>query len=964
MATKPFDQSAFDQLNTSMGALESSLASSPTAYTNNVEPTRTDLSQEAQLKNIQNRIAQMASQKKREEWYGPDQNEESSTAGTNVGLIGRGLNALATPLYATVGGVEAILGKGTKQGFANIGANITEKGTFGDLLEKYGAPQTGLGKLLFTMPLGLALDIAGDPVSMVTMGTTSLIPRLGYGVVKGSKVGGLGAGLMAAKEGLVSKAASGASTSLGLMGGIAKAGEKLGKVAKVGDITSSKLAEMSSSLGKVAANRAELYNQLVGRNVLDLATNPNKIRVGELFEAGLEKLPYGKDLVRTLSYNPAEWFRVAKIRDKVEALVDIEKKGGNISNLSALKGIEKEDAITALFKAAESNAPKKRVVSIFKEGKEIGEDVAQKWKSLDSVENAQRLLGEAGIEAELDQIKKAYSRLGMNQTGVQWYDDAISKAKEFKIKNVPVVEKILDAYESFVSIFKTSKIGLSPVAWTNAIVGNPTMAAMGGVNITNPRYMQSVNAARKLLAGNQSPEFIMKELIENPAWKSFIGEYPGVFEKTFGFKGGLLGTKIKDISMGVAKKGETVPSSITAQLYKDVAAGKGVSPYQMATGMGANEFASSKWLNTFKEGLAEKAAKGSYSAKVLDIALNTSMSKYERIDQSFKLGTALHLSNNGVGEGELLKLARIVKMDKMDITKVGTKTGFLYKLSPERATELANEIYMNYAAMPGAVKVLRSAPLFGSPFASFLYAMVGKTAKTAAYNPAIFNKVNFLLDEVAGSKSPLEKKALQLQYYKWLNTPGMIRLPFFNKNPIYANVANMIPYYTMNMFTPSERKYKDTLPGTIIKMVDKSPLFKDPVGQVLFDYFVQPMMLAASKDPSMTIQGSFGQPLYPKGATTGTKLFYALRSLAEAPVPGVAAYGGYFQGALAPGITEYMPSYRWRQMAQATQGKNQLGITTKEAPSSRMLRSLGGSLGLPTQPVDLTFLSNQINKGK
>lgn len=39
----------------------------------------------------------------------------------------------------------------------------------------------------------------------------------------------------------------------------------------------------------------------------------------------------------------------------------------------------------------------------------------------------------------------------------------------------------------------------------------------------------------------------------------------------------------------------------------------------------------------------------------------------------------------------------------------------------------------------------------------------------------------------------------------------MLKLPFFQENPLYLNVANMIPYYSMNMFMPNERKYQNTL---------------------------------------------------------------------------------------------------------------------------------------------------------
>lgn len=86
----------------------------------------------------------------------------------------------------------------------------------------------------------------------------------------------------------------------------------------------------------------------------------------------------------------------------------------------------------------------------------------------------------------------------------------------------------------------------------------------------------------------------------------------------------------------------------------------------------------------------------------------------------------------------------------------------------------------------------------------------------------------------------------------------MVKLPFFKENPLYLNVANMIPYYNMNMFAPSERKYKDSLGDKLTAVLDKTPILKDPVGQTIFDYFIQPLIIRDSLP-----QGSFGQQLYP-----------------------------------------------------------------------------------------------------
>jgi hypothetical protein len=966
MATKPFDQEALNRLNSSIGEVESSLRGSKTAYTSNVDPTGEDLSQEAQLRSLQNRAAQLESQGLREKWYGESKDENSAVSGTQAGLLERGLNALSAPLYAVVGGVEAVLGKGTKPGFSNIAENIREKGTFGDLLQQYGAPNTGLGKWAITAPLGFALDVAADPVNWVTAGTTAFLPRIGYGLAKGTTKGGLSLGIQAAKEGALSKLSSSGSTLLGISTGIAKAGEKVAGVGPakniIGKKLSTKIAGMADSLGEVAANRAMLYDEMVGRNILDIIENPNKIRIGELFKEGFSKIPYGDDLARVLIYDPAEWFRVAKIKDLADKIMDVERMGGDFVALKVLKGVDREEALKNILTKFEESVPESVFIKNLKEAKELGEDMTQSWTSFDNIENAQRMLGEAGIETLLDDVKKAFEKLDVNKTGVKWYDNSMSKLKEFKIKNVAVAAKILNTYETFMDLFKASKIGASPVAWMNAIVGNLTMAGMAGVDITNPAHYKYVLNAKKLLSGNQSPEFIFKELIGNPEWAAFMKEFPGIFEKTFGFKPGFLDDTIKRIKPGIKRKPTTSPIELTENLYEDLAKLKEVTKSQLGTSIGANELISNKQTAKLKKVLREKAAEGNIPAKIGDVLFNKSMNAYERIDQANKLGVALRFSNSGVSESELMKLSRIIKMSKDDVVKVRSKSGFLFRIKPERATELANEIYMNYAAMPGAVKVLRNMPILGSPFSSFLYAMLGKTAKTVAYNPAIFNKVNFLLSEVSGSKSPIEKEALQSQYYQWLNTPGMVRLPFLVKNPIYVNFANMIPYYTMNMFTPSERKYKDTLPGEIIKLVDKSPFFKDPVGQVMFDYLVQPYLISASKDPSLSAQSSFGQPIYPINATAKEKAFYAARTLAEAPMPGVAAYLGLAQGALLPGMSEYAPSYRWRQIANAVQGKNQLGITTKESAASRLNRSLLGSVGIPVQSLDLTFLSNQINK--
>jgi hypothetical protein len=135
-----------------------------------------------------------------------------------------------------------------------------------------------------------------------------------------------------------------------------------------------------------------------------------------------------------------------------------------------------------------------------------------------------------------------------------------------------------------------------------------------------------------------------------------------------------------------------------------------------------------------------------------------------------------------------------------------------------------------------------------------------------------------------------------------------------------------------------------------VSAVQKSPLFKDPVGSTLFDYFIQPLILGEAIAP----QGQFGQALYPIDAAASEKALYGARTLGEAFTPNIASYAGLLTPEAA---ADYVPSYRWRQLARAEAGKNQLGITSKEPALSRTVRTLFSASGIPIQsPVNTTFV--------
>lgn len=250
---------------------------------------------------------------------------------------------------------------------------------------------------------------------------------------------------------------------------------------------------------------------------------------------------------------------------------------------------------------------------------------------------------------------------------------------------------------------------------------------------------------------------------------------------------------------------------------------------------------------------------------------------------------------------------------------------------------------------------------------SFPYAMVSKTAKTAIDNPAVFNKIAFMINEMNAGRTPQEKAAMEEKYNIYLKEPSVVKI-FGMWN---TNVKNFVPYYTLNMLQPSDRSYaKDSLGGKIMEMTDKLPAFQDPAGAVLRDYFIQPWILSNFGEGESP-QGMFGQPLYPTHdeqgrpieAGLGTKAFYGGRTLAESLVPGSLAYLGGLNRIIGagPGAVDLIPSYGARKLANATQGRGILGDKTKEDAMRKSIRALLGISGFPAYSLNTTYTTNKNN---
>lgn len=395
--------------------------------------------------------------------------------------------------------------------------------------------------------------------------------------------------------------------------------------------------------------------------------------------------------------------------------------------------------------------------------------------------------------------------------------------------------------------------------------------------------------------------------------------------------------------------------------------GKTTSEFGESRSMLGSELSDSsvkKYYEVKKE-WADKAAQGDIAYKILDNVFNKTVGKFsnefELIDQSFKMTSALKMTNRGLTETELRAVAKNIKggITDQDVLWSGYVDGQKrYRLTWNKATDITNDIYMNYAAMPAFARMMRSAPIVGMPFGSFTYGAITKMTKNLVNNPNMINKAEFAMKEFSAQKSPIEKEALNSQYYSWFNSPGMMKLPqlpFFADKPVYLNLTNWIPYYSLNIFSPSERNYAETIPGNIATLIDKVGLFKTPTGQLLWDYGFGPF-LATGETPT----NQFGTALYPKGATALEKTGYAARSLAESYVPSIIAPAG----ALVPEkYAQAIPLYQGRKFSEGNAGKNVLGILkANKTPEQIQIENAANFLGIPINTLDLNTLTSTIKK--
>lgn len=1032
------DNGKIAQLQKQRASLQTALDKSPTAFATSAAPSESDLLNETRLKSLDSRLQKLKNEELKKQWYGePKGTDNTDSSGVHPGFIGRTLNALSTPLYGIVGGVEAALGQGSKRGLANIAANIDERDTFSNLLKRNNVPY------LLAAPLGFSLDVAFDPVNWATAGTAAIIPRTAYGLAKGTAKGGIGAGIEAAAKGVGYRAAGVGSGALGLVGA--------GKT------------NLRKTLKETATRYTDDYDQLTGRDIMGNIGKPGtgigifgnpgpteyRGRVGNLIEEGLSKIPGGNKLWAAFKYDNPGYIKYAKWQDTLEraysplgkalpdepTLAQAEEFVEDIP-ISSPEARARADVLTGDVPGDASQfdmknlgdfqstidpsiiPPSVNAGAVTARASSLADDTnfivgnPKAVSNLDPDEQMARFADEINDDRmDRDVMQQLIDEFERPQdiTGIKFYDDAMKRVKDFKIKDAAVGAGIMNALGSFIGAFKLSKLGLSPAThFANASSGIP-LAMMAGMSITSHNPMEFFTKLKLLQgspkAANDYIKRLANEAEQGARWVQYMKEHGGTYARVYGeepefimgrgFVDQVLQTgrdagivnaanegqvlesldqymlmlrdKLRSVEegttaeglLGIAKNAKRKAASTPDQMARQMADEGIASPNTVA--LTGAEFNENTWFREKLNQISDAAAKddASVGAKLMDLFLNKSMGLYGRIDQSWRMTYADWMTLDGLTERELRTMGNMFGFNKADIVgkKIGKNGEARFLVSPDKATELSADILFNYAAMPAAVRMLRSLPILGAPFASFMYGMAMRTAQTLAYNPASFNKINFALNAYSGEQGPIEKEALNSQFYNWYKDPTMIRLPFFDNYPLYLNAANILPYYSMNIFEPPERKYQALLPESVAQIVDKSPFLKDPIGQLMFDYFIMPAMLRDERPLN-----SFGQPLFPTDATGVEKAGYAARSLADTVTPNLIAPAGLIAGAAAPDSATFLPGYRTRQMAQAVQGKNTLGIQGKEDPASRVLRALGGYAGLPVQRLDPRAATSDIKE--
>jgi hypothetical protein len=573
---------------------------------------------------------------------------------------------------------------------------------------------------------------------------------------------------------------------------------------------------------------------------------------------------------------------------------------------------------------------------------------------------------------------------------------------------------ILNAYKNMTELFKFSKISLSPGTDVNNILSNVVFQHFIGGFGTH--YPDDAGLIQALYNGKAGSMEAFKDLIANapggadnlryiegegaPVMRlssggqmkgrltkkgqSMLGSTRRLLIKSGGLENlpeeqveAITKNALRDFYNSLPEKEKSKYAAQELFGFTDPTERGGMSIAQKATETGYASYADmpmslqsalysptspvAKW----RKGVAEEYVKAgltpSTGLKAKNLFANKMANFFERVDQQFKMNSFVQSVVRGYDTSTIAKINRYLPLQSEDLVPfIDKQTNVkMYALKPEKAMQLAQVQFMNYAMMPSFVRVARNFPLLNSPFSQFVFANAVKTGQAFVRNPESFNKITFAMNDLGGTKTPFEKSAIYdptssgYQYYSYLGQPGMFRIPGFDDTPLYANMAQALPYMSINMLQPETTQYdKSGLPESVMQLLNRSTIMGDPAGQLIKNYIIQPLLL----QDELQMRGSFGQAITPIGATLPEKVGYSVRDLAEGYVPGGAGFLGGTAANIAGVDPTLLPLYQARRTAEAWQGKNPLGKTTKESTSSKVIRAALAQIAMPIQsPMDTTY---------
>jgi hypothetical protein len=279
----------------------------------------------------------------------------------------------------------------------------------------------------------------------------------------------------------------------------------------------------------------------------------------------------------------------------------------------------------------------------------------------------------------------------------------------------------------------------------------------------------------------------------------------------------------------------------------------------------------------------------------------------------------------------------------------------MFKLTPDAAIRVASSAFLNYAAIPDAAKIMRKIPIIGGPFASFTWATAAHVGHGLGVNPSFYNRVQFFIDEVTGEQTPIEKEKLQTDTYSYLNADNWMKLPFFETNPVYLNMANYFPQYAINFLRDDtnrdvEKEYGGDV-GSLVKVLDKlqgAQFMSTPEGRFMLDYLIVPWLTEEAVGRSLNTRGEI---VYPEDFDALQKLGLGLGGIANQLTPRVIGQAAaLLPGELSPEARQYAPS-SYQKTENALEGKTAKGVLGTEDPASRTARDLGSTAGFSTQII-------------